>query len=91
MITAGPWKAEDGHIYGMDGATHVGWVEPATVDAEANANLIAAAPDLLAALREFIADVDAVGLDYAETEWNDLLPTYHHAVAAIAKAEGKVQ
>lgn len=55
-------------------------------NSEANARLIAATPDLLAALREFIADIDAVGLEATEDAWPDLSPTYKLALKAIAKA-----
>ena len=48
---------------------------------EANARLIAAAPELLSALSTMLTEM---GMD--ENEWNK--PTYNQARAAIAKAGG---
>lgn len=50
---------------------------------EANARLIAAAPELLAALESMLTHI---GMD--EDEWNK--PTFDQARAAIAKARGEV-
>lgn len=65
----------------------------------ANAALIAAAPELLEALRNFIATIDVSGgvaesdcglsAPVADPEWCDLGDAYHQARAAIAKAEGR--
>lgn len=54
----------------------------------ANARLIAAAPDLLAALKPFAALVHEDGVDapYPEEKWGPLLTA---AAAAVAKAEGR--
>ena len=56
-----------------------------------DARLIAAAPDLLACLKEFVDDCDAAypHLSTLHDEWPDLIDTYQKAKAAIAKAEGK--
>lgn len=79
--TPGPWT------YGDDGISGCSFVpEPPTADTphglglrlEADARLIAAAPDLLAALRAICEAGDAI-------EVMNALPT---ARAAIAKAEG---
>ena len=48
-------------------------------------------PKLAAALREFIADIEAVGLKALKDEndpnyWPDLVPTYRHAKAAMKEA-----
>ena len=51
-------------------------------EAEANARLIAAAPELLEALKEIIAAADGDG-------WNQLDASFATARAAIAKAEGE--
>lgn len=51
---------------------------------EANARLIAAAPDLLDALRAFCGDHEATG-----HMCEGLNTAYQHALAVIAKAEGK--
>lgn len=60
----------------------------------ANANLIAAAPDLLAACEELVSDARALGRDWEEEVegmWPDLLKTIENAIAAIAKARGEVK
>jgi hypothetical protein len=99
--TPGPWHVEpeewtEGRgiaICGKDGAV-------AIIDAEmapngedyANARLIAAAPELLDALREFVSDIEAAyssGMDILKNAWPDLVVTYQNAQAAIAKAGGK--
>ena len=51
----------------------------------ANARLIAAAPDLLEALLEFIKDTEAAGPDHIAGDWPDLIETYKHAKAAISR------
>lgn len=58
---------------------------------EDNARLIAAAPYLLGVVRELIADCEAAypHIDTLGDEWPDLLETYIHAKAAIAKASGQ--
>jgi len=91
--TPGPWfvnQDEDGNYRSIGSA---GWWGLAQVvvrfegerndDATglANANLIAAAPDLLAALKAFVADFDA--------SVSDPDATTDAARAAIAKAEGR--
>lgn len=32
--------------------------------------------EALKVLREFVADIEAVGVDHVQEEWPDLLPTY---------------
>ena len=64
----------------------------------ANARLIAAAPDLLAALRQFCENIEAAGgiteddlgveMPCGDPEWVDMAITYRAATLAIAKAEG---
>ena len=58
----------------------VTFIERAPGEAEANARLMAAAPDLLAACREFVRKCDA-GLAHS-------VRSYEQMRAAIAKAEG---
>ena len=53
---------------------------------KANARLIAAAPELLAALHEFCADVDAVGPEHVAEDWPDLYQTYTKAQDLLLKA-----
>ena len=60
--------------------------------------LLAAAPDLLKVLEEFVEDVRAayigqqkpemVNLSALYLEWPDLVQTFHNARAAIARAKG---
>jgi hypothetical protein len=54
----------------------------------ANARLVAAAPDLLAALREVVA-VASAPTETAERDRHDLNECFYLARAAIAKAEGR--
>ena len=61
-----------------------GWTKK---EVRTHARLIAAAPDLLVALREFVADVDAVGVEAVGEDWPDLILTYKCAKAALAKGE----
>ena len=86
--TPGPWEVSGGTsdfdiMVEVDG---LGWHEVAmSVDTEANARLIAAAPDLLEVVRMVVRsrdDADAAGDHYAE------LPTHvtDAARAAIEKA-----
>jgi hypothetical protein len=55
---------------------------------EANARLIAAAPELLAALKRAIEVLDAEGITYGNCD-DEPLDVLNAARAAIAKAEGK--
>ena len=59
--TPGPWSVEKDGLYliGASGAGNVAYVgTPFVGDAEANARLIAAAPAMLAALQQIVADYD---------------------------------
>jgi len=80
--TPGPWTIYDQtdphHIKIKGQYADIGGAHVADILGEANARLIAAAPDLLAALKAFM---HADGHDDFEDEW----PA---ARAAIAKAEG---
>ena len=86
--TPGPWKIEmrtrsgefvrTTHITGTDGS-HLANVGPCSIDA--NARLIAAAPDLLAALEDIVYLADTSDF-YLPRNW------LADARAAIAKAEG---
>ena len=93
--TPGPWliEAQNSHtgaIATVHNTTDV-WVEiwsenwivtgMGPEEQSANARLIAAAPDLLEALKEIIAAADGDG-------WNQLDASFATARAAIAKAEG---
>ena len=54
---------------------------------EANAHLIAAAPELLAVVEEFVKDIDAVGHAKVMEEWPDVADTYGRAIAALERVE----
>lgn len=73
--TRGPWFAsdEDGEVYSLSDYSSVAIVLM-NEEGKANARLIAAAPDLLAALKMCVIE---------RSEWLD------EARAAIAKAEGR--
>ena len=92
--TPGPWFAVGAQVEIEDDSvpdictcdpqvmrqSHLDW-HPRT--AEANARLIAAAPDLLEALEEALEDWDNDEPDFVRLEWAD------KARAAIAKAKGE--
>lgn len=95
--TAGPWTVGDGHIWHADEATGMGfrfapiefnggclaWVasDEGDHEAEPNARLIAAAPELLEACERCIAALQANGAPNCEAA--------KEARAAIAKARGE--
>lgn len=100
--TPGPWTVGDGHIWHIDEATGMGyrfkpiefaggclaWVADDDGDAEAepNARLIAAAPELLKELKEFVDR----WTKYDRPPTGDDLAVYIRcARKAIAKAEGR--
>lgn len=56
-------------------------------EVQANAQLYAAAPELLEALRKLVDAVD-LARGTKDEELSSLNPEYHDALAAIAKAEG---
>lgn len=96
--TPGPWRFSDNTKWwktnpfsvtvpkkGVHGTAVANIPARATIsmeEAQANARLIAAAPDLLAALNAMLTHM---GLD--EDEWTK--PTFDQARAAIAKATGE--
>jgi len=95
--TPGPWIAHGNFIKGtdagnaMDGYEYVAKVETEWLDSpvdrkQANADLIAAAPDLLAALQRM-----AQGWATVSDENAYVIPGLAEARAAIAKATGELQ
>lgn len=58
-------------------------------DQEANARLIAASPDLLAACKEITRVLNAIGWANVASDWPVVTDACELARAAIAKAEGK--
>lgn len=88
--TPGPWHAidEGDHfdIMGDDSTAWIGTVNGGRDEDVADARLIAAAPELLAALREFVEDYERV--DPPKNEWPDLYFTFKKARAVLAKVGG---
>lgn len=101
--TPGPWRAGiagNHRVYGPDGTEHAGLIAqvfstglPNTSGvARANANLIAAAPDLLAALEaayDALSDMAKRAPELGITLGDDDLKAIAQARAAIAKAKGE--
>ena len=90
IVSAADWSGAfiygDGIRKGVDDAL------PKAQELAANARLIAAAPDLLEALREMVAgdaeaieDAERIGIQFPD----EMLATYNKACAAIAKATGE--
>lgn len=92
--TPGPWqlhKSDDTLVIGSDGREVAEACGDYTEEAEwprmeANSRLIAAAPELLASLREFVEAAERSGITLAH---DALLNRYERAKAAIAKVEGR--
>lgn len=80
--TPGPWAVEDARR--VLGSTDYGRSVMRDAEVEANARLIAAAPDMLAALRRLL-DCPALRLEGHEYEDELAIDLARHA---IAKAEG---
>ena len=104
-FTPGPWEAQLGEAYYVTGPD-LGRVammmhlkgaygilgRRSGDEVAANARLIAAAPDLLEALREIVAgdaeaieDAERIGIPFPD----EMLATYNKACAAIARATGE--
>jgi len=84
--TPGPWKLDifDGGI-NVDGERPIALMLGLAEEGLANARLIAAAPELLEALKRYV-EHDDTAYDPAENFWRQIKD---EALAAIAKAEGK--
>ena len=99
--TPGPWTIEPEHIDDEDGSYHepvimandgmliVAVIRVGTGQDEANARLIAAAPDLLTALVEIAKGEGRFSCDPLEHASNTIDDMKALALAAIAKAEGR--
>lgn len=90
--TPGPWSVEIDHqtetpefirAYHKGEMFDIASLSDETEDIKANARLIAAAPDLLAALDDLLSYLEGYDHDYPEAA-----PKFDRARAAIAKAEG---
>jgi len=85
--TPGPWTVDGNHfqIWANDGENAVASVystaspEPMASEARANARLIAAAPDLLAALEDSLTVIRLMGCD---------MSNFSNSCAALARAKG---
>ena len=84
--TPGPWEFNQSPLGAYAISAKVGplMVCPAIAHGLEDARLIAAAPDLLAALKGLLAEIDSFEFDGTATSACDA------SRAAIAKAEGKV-
>jgi hypothetical protein len=92
--TKGPWVATGDNFvvsYSGNGKAVANCYEDTPDHREgecaANARLIAAAPDLLAALKELHQAVGEAAIDNEPNEW--VLAAHRAAFTAIAKAEGR--
>ena len=91
--TPGPWEAhENGHIYAEERASAVARIFENSYhrdgEAQANARLIAAAPDMLAALERFDVYLDR----FTDCEGSDLTGAYlsYEGQQAIAAARAAI-
>jgi len=94
--TPGPWEASEGETYRRYDIEAVGGIiaqtEGDTETDEANANLIAAAPDMLKALKDSILLIRHWGSGEALSDariWEKQESVCKAICAAIAKAEGE--
>lgn len=96
--TPGPWHWDDCPVGGIDFSQRAPWLVTENdmpvirgevrVATTADARLIAAAPELLDALKNLVAETkDGLGYEYDDGEW----PALDKARAAVAKASGEQQ
>lgn len=87
--TPGPWGLDGNLIEGPDGerVACITAYSRRTPKQKANARLIAAAPEMLAALQAVLAEIEGPDRPHSTDSW---LPSHlaHQVRAAIAKAEG---
>jgi len=92
--TPGPWRVDSytNCIEGSDDLTvaHAWYDTRGREQAHANACLIAAAPDLLEALKRVMPFVDCIAAITRE-DINEYEQAYKDAIAAIAKATGETK
>jgi len=82
--TPGPWKLTDGSSFVRD--NHKNVIADVWQDSISNLRLIAAAPDLLDALREAVDMIDILAASCSDRVHNVSADKFR---AAIAKAEGQ--
>lgn len=85
--TPGPWITENKGTTLQ--AVHIPGVAFLRIPKEADANLIAAAPDLLSALQEAVVCLDLYQSECPLREQGRILAVLRNCNAAIAKAEGR--
>lgn len=83
----GPWEAECKDIYDIDGDFVARLYNTKPDEVEANAHLIAAAPELLAACKEAVLYLEA-GISSTRFAYQARCNAVQLCRAAIAKAEG---
>jgi hypothetical protein len=91
MHTPGPWRVVDGDVLTADGrrvATIHGYADEEIREPRANARLVAAAPDLRAALAQLVADVDQGSLLYEHSDRRESRRDVETARALLARIEG---
>jgi len=88
--TPGPWMAREPNGPGNGWRVGPAWLgeAPSSNETSANANLIAAAPDLLAACEAFVEAEHAAILD-GQRAFSIYVDAIDDAKSAIAKARGK--
>lgn len=89
--TPGPWSNDDGDIIGPDGGyIAYGHTGQRAIDIDEDANLIAAAPDLLEALEELViaADTFSVSGVYFNS-FKENFAALKKAMTALEKARGE--
>ena len=88
--TKGPWEARADWIVGFNGTLHIATI-PRAFDgdySEANALLIAAAPDLLAACKAVMNNANHIDCDAEKKRYIIGQKEFELIDAALAKAEG---
>lgn len=91
--TPGPWHAKGEKVCNADEVMYVAAKNFNTINPsqrlDANAKLIAAAPELLQALRCALADLEGSLAGYGEHDWDAHVKSIKEARLAISKATGE--